>query len=92
MGRHREAPRLFGAAQQLRDETGYRRCVSERDTDLDALRSALGDDAFYQSYDEGCALTLDEAIAYDWESPAAKTSPPKGPGNRVNPPTSGSSH
>ena len=66
--RHRESarkrpacsapPNIYGTT------TDYRRCVSERDADLDALRAALGEDAFQAAYDEGTALSLDEAIAY----------------------------
>ncbi len=41
-GARQEAARMFGAAQRLRDDTGYRRCVSTRDADIEALRAALG--------------------------------------------------
>ena len=64
LGSHQEAARLFGAARRMRDETGYRRCVSERDADLDNLRTTLGDDAFQEAYEEGRSLSLDDAIAY----------------------------
>jgi predicted ATPase/class 3 adenylate cyclase/DNA-binding CsgD family transcriptional regulator len=56
--------RLLGAADTLRLETGYRLGDPRRDDDLDALRAALGDDAFQAAYDEGGSLSLDEAIAY----------------------------
>ena len=46
LGSHQEAARLFGAASAARDITGYARCVSERDADLDALGEALGEDGF----------------------------------------------
>jgi DNA-binding CsgD family transcriptional regulator len=64
LGSHQEAARLFGAAQRLRDDTGYLRCVSERDADIHSLRPVLGDAAFQEAYDEGYSLPLDEAVAY----------------------------
>jgi predicted ATPase len=63
-GRAEDAARLFGAAEHLRDKTGYRRCVSERDADLDHLLPTLGDVAFEEVYDQGRSLALEEAIAY----------------------------
>jgi hypothetical protein len=63
MGGHLEAARLFGAAQRLRDDTGYRRCVSTRDADVDALRAVLGDDAFQDAYEQGRSLALDDVVA-----------------------------
>ena len=62
--RSQEAARLFGAADPIRDDTGYHRCVSERDADLDALRATLGEDGFEAAFEEGAALSLDEAVAY----------------------------
>jgi DNA-binding CsgD family transcriptional regulator len=63
-GGHEEAVRLFGAAGRVRDDTGYQYCVSERDADVEALRSALGDDGFQRCYEHGRTLGVDEAIAY----------------------------
>ena len=57
------AARLFGAAERLRFETGYRFGDPRRD-DLDALRTALGEQAFQACYEEGRSLGLEEAIAY----------------------------
>jgi predicted ATPase len=63
-GGHQEATRLFGAAQRVRDDTGYRRCVARRDHDIDTLQAALGDKAFHTAYDQGRALSLDDTVAY----------------------------
>jgi predicted ATPase/class 3 adenylate cyclase/DNA-binding CsgD family transcriptional regulator len=63
-GSAHEAARLFGAAHRLRDDTGYRRCVSERDADLDTLRATLGEVSFEASYDQGRKLSLGEAVGY----------------------------
>jgi hypothetical protein len=59
-----EAARLFGAAQALRDTTGYMRSVSERDTDTGALRDLLGQDGLDSAFNEGRELGLQEAIGY----------------------------
>jgi predicted ATPase/DNA-binding CsgD family transcriptional regulator len=59
-----EAARLFGAAAIIRDNTGYLRCISERDVDMKAVREALGADSFQTYFDQGRALTVDDAIAY----------------------------
>jgi DNA-binding CsgD family transcriptional regulator len=61
---YQEAARLLGAAAAIRDRTGYRRCVSERDADLAALREVLGPETFEQAYQEGQRLSLDDAVAY----------------------------
>jgi hypothetical protein len=78
-GGHREASRLFGAAQRLRDESGYRRCISRRDSDIHDLQSAIGDDAFHAAYDRGWSLSLDEAVAYAQRARARRKSGPAGP-------------
>jgi len=62
MGR---APRLFAAAEALRDAMGvpippYGR--EEYDPHIAALRHALGDDAFAVAWAEGRAMTLEEAV------------------------------
>ncbi len=59
-----EAARLFGAAGRVRDETGYRRCVSERHADLQDLRDTLGSEGFDVAYEEGRSLDLGDAVAY----------------------------
>jgi predicted ATPase/class 3 adenylate cyclase/DNA-binding CsgD family transcriptional regulator len=62
--RHEEAVRLFGAAAQLRDTTGYRYCVNERQSDLATLRAGLGDEEFDRLFTEARALSIDDAVAY----------------------------
>ncbi len=66
-GSHREAARLFGAAEALRRVTGEVR-FPNFDADYDAaiaeLRAAMGDNDFEQAWAEGAALSVDEAIAY----------------------------
>ena len=59
-----EAARLFGSAQGIRDATGYARCVSERDADIAALEDKLGPESLEAEYDQGRALSLDDAVAY----------------------------
>jgi DNA-binding CsgD family transcriptional regulator len=62
-----KAARLLGAAHALRQETGYQRFrlrQNSYDIAVHALRSALGDQAFDQAWDEGAALALDDAVNY----------------------------
>jgi DNA-binding CsgD family transcriptional regulator len=59
-----EATRLFGAAMSIRDATGYRRSINERDADIASLRQLLGTERFEQAFDEGALLSIDEAVAY----------------------------
>jgi DNA-binding CsgD family transcriptional regulator len=61
---HPEAARLFGAAEALRRSTGYRMCLGQRDSDLARSRQALGADDFQAAYDQGLAMSVDEAVAY----------------------------
>jgi DNA-binding CsgD family transcriptional regulator len=60
---YQEAARLLGAARAIRDRTGYARCISERDNDLAAVTAGLGSDHFEVAYNEGRALSVDEAAA-----------------------------
>jgi hypothetical protein len=62
-GSHQKAVRLLGTAQLLRDETGYRRCVSERDADIEDLRATLGGQTYQHCIDEGRSVSVDEWIA-----------------------------
>lgn len=66
-GADREATRLFGAAQALRDSTGQKRFSiydSEHTKAVTALREALSDREFEEAWSEGEAMSIDEAIAY----------------------------
>lgn len=64
---HREAARLFGAADALRRTMGMVR-FKVYDADYDAsvavVRAALGDSEFESAWAEGSALSTDESIAY----------------------------
>src|SRR5262249_27820201 len=64
LGRSEEAAHLYGASRAQRDLTGYARCVTERDAQIEALRVAGAPDAFDDAYKEGRALSLDDAVAY----------------------------
>ena len=62
-----EAARLFGAADALREATGYRlRAAPEPayEADVAVARDSLGDSLFEESFSEGQALSMDDAVAY----------------------------
>jgi predicted ATPase/class 3 adenylate cyclase/DNA-binding CsgD family transcriptional regulator len=61
---HPEAARLFGAAEALRRSTGYRLYLGEHDTDLARTRQALGADGLQAAYDQGLAMSVNDAVAY----------------------------
>jgi DNA-binding CsgD family transcriptional regulator len=64
---HREAGRLFGAADALRRRIGivrYKVYDADYDVSVGAVRAALGDSEFESAWAEGSALSTDEAIAY----------------------------
>jgi predicted ATPase/DNA-binding CsgD family transcriptional regulator len=64
---HDKRARLLGAADNLRHITGYRRFRLHQagyDAAVQTLRSALGDAAFAQAWDEGAALTANDAVSY----------------------------
>jgi DNA-binding CsgD family transcriptional regulator len=66
-GSHREAARLFGAADAIRQRGGLVRikildAISE--FPVTALRDAMGEKDFETAWAEGSALSTDEAIAY----------------------------
>jgi predicted ATPase/DNA-binding CsgD family transcriptional regulator len=66
-GSHREAARLFGAADSVRQDTGIVRFKVWDDayaTSVNAVRDALGDSDFDSAWTEGAALSTPEAIAY----------------------------
>jgi len=66
-GSHREAARLFGAAEAIRQRIGEVR-FKIYDTGYDAsvavVRTALGNNDFDAAWAEGAALSTEEAIAY----------------------------
>lgn len=66
-GAHREATRLFGAADAIRRRIGLVRFVihqPEYDTTVAALRDVLDRKDFDAAWAEGAALSTDDAIAY----------------------------
>jgi DNA-binding CsgD family transcriptional regulator len=63
----REAARLFGAAEALRESIGYMRFLVEREryeADVALVREGLADKEFARAWEEGRAMSLDEAVAY----------------------------
>jgi predicted ATPase/transcriptional regulator with XRE-family HTH domain len=61
------AARLFGAAEVLRTRIGVPGRPADRDFNqrrIVALRAQLGDAAFDAAWEEGAAMSLDDAIAY----------------------------
>ena len=66
-GSHREAARLFGAADAIRQRIGVVRFKiydADYETSVAALRDAMGEDDFDGAWAEGAALSTEEAIAY----------------------------
>ncbi len=64
---HHEAARLLGAAATLRQRMGAVRLTAfdaDHATTVDAIRNAIGDNAFDTAWAEGAALSTDEAVAY----------------------------
>jgi DNA-binding CsgD family transcriptional regulator len=66
-GSHREAARLFGAADGLRQRTGevrFKTLDADYQASVAGLRNAMGDSDFEAAWAEGAALSTEEAIAY----------------------------
>jgi predicted ATPase/class 3 adenylate cyclase/DNA-binding CsgD family transcriptional regulator len=66
-GSHREAARLFGAAEAIRSHMGVVRFKihdAAYDESVTALRHAMDEKVFRAAWAEGAALAADEAIAY----------------------------
>jgi len=66
-GSHREAARLFGAAESMRQRMGevrFKIFDAFHEFALAALRDAMGENDFQSAWVEGAALSTDEAIAY----------------------------
>ncbi|MDT5347050.1 MAG: hypothetical protein QOH91_337 [Mycobacterium sp.] len=66
-GNHPEAARLFGAAQGLRQRMGlvrFRIHDAAYEASVTELRNAMEEAAFDAAWDEGAALSIEEAIAY----------------------------
>ena len=66
-GSHREAARLFGAAEAIRQRMGavrFKVWDAGYEASVAPLRDALGDKDFEAAWAEGVALSTEEAIAY----------------------------
>jgi len=64
---HREAARLFGAAEAIRARAGavrFKIYDAGYEAAVAALRDALGEGDFDSAWAEGAAMSTDEAIAY----------------------------
>ncbi len=64
-GRPDEAAQLFGAADKIREDIGtpVESFNLERyNRDLDAVKAALGEDAFAKSWEDGRAMKIDQAV------------------------------
>ncbi|MDT5333138.1 MAG: hypothetical protein QOF31_4435 [Mycobacterium sp.] len=80
-GSDRESARLFGAADAARRQVSIPR-LKTLDTDHDlrlaAVRDSLGESDFQAAWDEGAALTIEEAIAYVRRGRGERKRPSKG--------------
>jgi predicted ATPase/DNA-binding CsgD family transcriptional regulator len=66
-GRCHEAARLFGAAEAAREAHSLARYVAEREgykADVDRIRRALPSGEFCAAWDEGRAMSLEQATSY----------------------------
>jgi tetratricopeptide (TPR) repeat protein len=71
----RRAARMWGAADALRQETGYARSVYESiayERRVKAVRAILTAEAFDQAWDEGRAMSLDDAVRYALDEQAGR--------------------
>jgi predicted ATPase/class 3 adenylate cyclase/DNA-binding CsgD family transcriptional regulator len=83
-GSHREAARLFGAAEAIRQRMGLVR-LKVWDAGYEAsaanVRDALGDSDFDSAWAEGAALSTEEAIAYAQRGRGQRKRPASGWGS-----------
>jgi DNA-binding CsgD family transcriptional regulator len=78
---HREAARLFGAAEAMRQRIGVVRFKiydAEYENSLAALRDAMGEEDFAAAWAEGTALSTDESIAYAQRGRGGRKRPSSG--------------
>jgi len=71
----RRAARLWGAADALRHEIGNARSVDERiayERQVKPVRAILTAEAFDQAWDEGRAMSLDDAVRYALDEQAGR--------------------
>ena len=65
-GKHREATRLFGAAEAIREHTGlvrFKTYDADHNASVGALRNSMDDNEFEEAWSEGSALSIDEAVS-----------------------------
>jgi DNA-binding CsgD family transcriptional regulator/Tfp pilus assembly protein PilF len=80
-GSYHEAARVFGAAAAARLHTGVARLKTldaDHEFRLAAVRDSLGESDFQAAWDEGAALTIEEAIAYARRGRGERKRPSKG--------------
>jgi DNA-binding CsgD family transcriptional regulator len=80
-GSEREAARLFGAAEAIRNRTGLVRFKiydAEYESSVATARNALERDEFDRAWDEGGALSTSEAIAYALRGHTGRKRPASG--------------
>jgi DNA-binding CsgD family transcriptional regulator len=80
-GSPREAARLFGMADAARQQTAVARFKifdADHERRLAAVRDSLGESDFQAAFDEGAALTIEEAIAYVRRGRGERRRPSKG--------------
>ncbi|OBJ51034.1 transcriptional regulator [Mycobacterium asiaticum] len=83
-GRHPDAARLLGAAEELRQRMGSVRFKSydgDHDDVLARLREALGDTGFEEAWGAGAALSAEESIAYAQRGRGQRKRPSSGWGS-----------
>jgi hypothetical protein len=74
-GAPRRAARLWGAADALRQEIGYARTVHDsiaHERQVKPVRATLTAEAFDQAWDEGRAMSLDDAVRYALDEQAGR--------------------
>ncbi|QZA06692.1 LuxR family transcriptional regulator [Mycolicibacter heraklionensis] len=80
-GSHRDAVRIYGAAESVRERIGAPRFKTwDHDylTSVNDLRKALGEKEFDTAWAEGAALSTEEAIAYVQRGRGGRKRPPTG--------------
>nr|WP_041311356.1 LuxR family transcriptional regulator [Mycobacterium sp. JS623] len=80
-GNHREAVRLFGAADGIRQRTRevrFQIYQADYDTSVTVLRNAMEDTDFDDAWAEGAAMSTDEATAYALRGRGGRKRPASG--------------
>jgi predicted ATPase/DNA-binding CsgD family transcriptional regulator len=83
-GSAREATRLLGAAQAIRQRIGevrFKIYDADYEASVAVLRNALGDEDFQSVWSEGAALSTEEAIAYAQRGRGERKRPTSGWGS-----------